>query len=67
MEVIQNREFTNLPEEDVYMLLSSDDLNIPDEEDIFRVIILKFIYLQLYFSLTYKYIIIIITSLLYTL
>lgn len=41
MDVIQNQEFLSLPEDEVFKLLSSDDLNVPSEEEIFKVYIMK--------------------------
>lgn len=37
MDVTQNQEFLGLPEEEVFKLLSSDDLNVPCEDEIFKV------------------------------
>lgn len=37
MDVTQNQEFLGLPEDEVHKLLSSDDLNVPNEEEIFKV------------------------------
>lgn len=37
MDVIQNQEFFCLPEEEIQKLFSSDDLNVPCEEEIFTV------------------------------
>lgn len=37
MDVIQNQEFLELPKEEVMELLSSDDLNVSCEEEIFKV------------------------------
>lgn len=37
MDVIQNQEFLGLPEDGIYKLLLSDDLNVPNEEEIFKV------------------------------
>ena len=37
MDVIQNQEFLGLPEDEVCKLLSSDDLNVPCEGEIFKV------------------------------
>lgn len=38
MDVIQNQEFLALPEDEVFKLLSSDDLSVPAEDEIFKVI-----------------------------
>lgn len=36
LEVIQNQEFLLLPTAEIVKLLSSDDINVPDEETIFQ-------------------------------
>ncbi|XKL62121.1 hypothetical protein PGB90_001954 [Kerria lacca] len=38
MDVIQNQEFLGLPEDGIYKLLLSDDLNVPNEEEIFKAL-----------------------------
>ncbi|XP_065213646.1 kelch-like protein 5 isoform X2 [Planococcus citri] len=38
MDVIQNQEFLALPEDEVFKLLSSDDLSVPAEDDIFKAL-----------------------------
>lgn len=40
MEVIQNQEFLLLPASEIAKLLSSDDLNVPDEESIFKALMM---------------------------
>ena len=40
MDVMRNQEFLLLPEEEVGNLLSSDDLNVPNEETIFHALVL---------------------------
>ena len=38
LEVIQNQEFLLLPTMEIVKLLSSDDINVPDEETIFQAL-----------------------------
>ncbi|XP_032886286.1 kelch-like protein 4 [Amblyraja radiata] len=40
MEVIKNQEFLLLPASEVEKLLSSDDINVPDEETIFQALMM---------------------------
>nr|XP_061792766.1 kelch-like protein 4 isoform X3 [Nerophis lumbriciformis] len=40
MEVIQNQEFLLLPTAEIVKLLSSDDINVPDEETIFQALMM---------------------------
>lgn len=40
LEVIQNQEFLLLPTAEIVKLLSSDDINVPDEETIFQALML---------------------------
>uniref|UniRef100_A0A6J0V3C2 Kelch-like protein 4 n=1 Tax=Pogona vitticeps TaxID=103695 RepID=A0A6J0V3C2_9SAUR len=40
MEVIKNQEFLLLPASEIAKLLSSDDLNVPDEESIFKALMM---------------------------
>jgi len=40
VEVIRNQEFLLLAPDDVGQLLSSDDLNVPNEETIFHALVL---------------------------
>lgn len=40
LEVIQNQEFLLLPTAEIVKLLSSDDLNVPDEETIFQALMM---------------------------
>lgn len=40
MELIRNQEYLMLPLEDVINLLSSDDLNVPNEETIYQAMML---------------------------
>ncbi|XP_055014873.1 kelch-like protein 4 isoform X1 [Boleophthalmus pectinirostris] len=40
LEVIQNQEFLLLPTVEIVKLLSSDDINVPDEETIFQALML---------------------------
>uniref|UniRef100_H3DH95 Kelch-like family member 4 n=1 Tax=Tetraodon nigroviridis TaxID=99883 RepID=H3DH95_TETNG len=40
LEVIQNQEFLLLPTAEIVKLLSSDDINVPDEETIFQALMM---------------------------
>ena len=40
MDVMRNQEFLILPPDDVAKLLSSDDLNVPNEETIFHALLM---------------------------
>ncbi|XP_036069847.1 kelch-like protein 4 isoform X4 [Oryzias melastigma] len=40
LEVIQNQEFLLLPTAEIIKLLSSDDINVPDEETIFQALMM---------------------------
>ncbi|XP_046704835.1 kelch-like protein 4 isoform X2 [Silurus meridionalis] len=40
LEVIQNQEFLLLPTTEIVKLLSSDDINVPDEETIFQALMM---------------------------
>uniref|UniRef100_A0A3Q2Z7J4 Kelch like family member 4 n=1 Tax=Hippocampus comes TaxID=109280 RepID=A0A3Q2Z7J4_HIPCM len=40
LEVIQNQEFFLLPTDEIVKLLSSDDINVPDEETIFQALMM---------------------------
>ena len=40
MDVMRNQEFLILPPDDVAKLLSSDDLNVPNEETIFHALVM---------------------------
>ncbi|KAJ3587816.1 hypothetical protein NHX12_011412, partial [Muraenolepis orangiensis] len=40
LEVIQNQEFLLLPTAEILKLLSSDDINVPDEETIFQALMM---------------------------
>lgn len=40
LEVIQNQEFLLLPGPEIVKLLSSDDINVPDEETIFQALMM---------------------------
>lgn len=39
MEVLKNQEFAILPSKEVCKLLSSEDLNVPSEKNIYEVFI----------------------------